>query len=145
MAALRRKNGFAETAAIRHNRCSMQKMSKVILGLAERVLAQPPEKTSSEGAAAALLLAHVAWNRAVDPLGGDQIGYYRKVLCALEQENPKCRRELKSMDCEALIQELMNLKLALHPADDRIIRLCGITERKTVRVEWYHRGVEGVN
>src|ERR1017187_6535282 len=136
MAALRFKNGFAETAAIRHNRCSMQKMSKVILGLAERVLAQPPEKTSSEGAAAALLLAHVAWNRAVDPLGGDQIGYYRKVLCALELENPKCRRELKSMDCEALIQELMNLKLALYPADDRIIRLCAITERKTVRVEW---------
>jgi hypothetical protein len=123
----------------------MQKMSKVILGLAERVLAQPTEKTSSEGAAAALLLAHVAWNRAVDPLGGDQIGYYRKVLRALERENPKCRRELKSMDCEALIQELMNLKLAFYPADDRIIRLCGITERKTVRVEWHHRGVEGVN
>jgi hypothetical protein len=145
MAALRRKNGFAETAAVRHNRCSMQKMSKVILGLAERVLAQPTEKTSSEGAAAALLLAHVAWNRAVDPLGGDQIGYYRKVLRVLEQENPKCRRELKIMDCEALIQELMNLKLALYPADDRIIRLCGITERKTVRVELHHRGVEGVN
>ena len=120
-------------------------MSKVILGLAERVLAQAPEKTSSEGAAAALLLAHVAWNRAVDPLGGDQIGYYRKVLRALERENPKCRQELKSMDCEALIQELMNLKLALYPADDRIIRLCGITERNTVRVEWHHRGVEGVN
>ena len=35
-------------------------MSKVLLGLAERLLAQPAEKTSSEGAAAALLLAHVA-------------------------------------------------------------------------------------
>jgi hypothetical protein len=67
----------------------MQKMSK---------LAQPAEKTSSEGAAAALLLAHVAWNRAVDPLGGDQVGYYRKVLSALVQENPKCLRELKSTD-----------------------------------------------
>ncbi len=49
-------------------------MSKVLLGLAERLLAQPAEKTSSEGCAAALLLAHVAWNRAVDPLGGDQVG-----------------------------------------------------------------------
>jgi hypothetical protein len=29
----------------------MEKMSKIILGLAERVLAQPSEKTSSEGAA----------------------------------------------------------------------------------------------
>jgi hypothetical protein len=41
----------------------MRKMSKVLLELAERLLAQPTEKTSSEGAAAALLPAHVAWNR----------------------------------------------------------------------------------
>jgi hypothetical protein len=53
----------------------MQKMSEVILGLAEQLLPQSPDKTSSEGAAAALLLAHVAWNRVVDPLGGDQVGY----------------------------------------------------------------------
>jgi hypothetical protein len=123
----------------------MQSMSKIILGLAEQVLAQPAEKTSSEGAAAALLLAHVAWNRAVDPLGGDQVGHYRKVLHALKRENPKFMRELKSPDCEAMIQELMTLKLTLHSADDRIIRLCGITEHKTVRVEWHHRGIEGVN
>ena len=123
----------------------MQKMSKLVLALAEQVLMQPTEKSSREAVAAALLLAHVAWNRAVDPLGGDQIRYYRKVLRALERENPKCRQELKSMDCEALIQELMHLKLALYPADDRIIRLCGITEHKTVRVEWHHRGIEGVN
>ena len=69
----------------------MEKMSKIIIGLADRVLAQPSEKTSSEGAAAALLLAHVAWNRAVDPLGGDQIGNYRKVLSVLVKEKPLCR------------------------------------------------------
>lgn len=46
----------------------MQKMSKWLLDLTERLLAQPAEKTSSEGAAAALLLAHVAWNRAWTPL-----------------------------------------------------------------------------
>jgi hypothetical protein len=123
----------------------MQKLSKVILGLAERVLAQPSEKTSSEGAAAALLLAHVAWNRAVDPLGGDQVGYYRKVLSALEGENPNCRRELKCMDCEAMIQELMRLKLALYPTDDRIILVCGLTPESKVHVEWHHRGIEGTN
>jgi hypothetical protein len=71
----------------------MQKMSKVLLDLAERLLAQPAEKTSSEGAAAALLLAHVAWNRAVDPLGGDQVGHNRKGLSALKAENPKCLHE----------------------------------------------------
>jgi hypothetical protein len=123
----------------------MQKMSKLILALAEQVLAQPPEITSSEGAASALLLAHVAWNRAVDPFGGDQVGYYRKVLRALEAENPKSLRELKSTDCEAMIQELVDLKRALYPADDRIIRLCALTPQQTVRVEWHHRGMEGTN
>ena len=55
------------------------------VGLAERLLAQPTEKSSREGCAAALLLAHVAWNRAVDPLGGDQVGYYRKGLRRFRQ------------------------------------------------------------
>ena len=123
----------------------MQKLSKVLLDLAERLLAQPAEKTTGEGAAAALLLAHVAWNRAVDPLGGDQVGQYRKILSAFKAENPNCLQELKSTDCEAMIQELVDLKRALHPADDRIIRLCALTPQQTVRVEWHHRGMEGAN
>ena len=123
----------------------MEKMSKVLLALAERLLAKPSDQTNSEGFAAALLLAHVAWNRAVDPLGGDQVGHYRKVLAALQAENPKCLQELKSADCEAMIQELVGLKRALYPADDRIIRLCGLTPQQTVRVEWHHRGIEGRN
>jgi hypothetical protein len=123
----------------------MQKMSKVLLGLAERLLAQPSERTSSEGCAAALLLAHVAWNRAVDPLGGDQVGHYRKGLSALKAENPKCLQELKSTDWEAMIQEIMDLKLSLYPSDDRIIRLCALTPQQTVRVEWHHRDIEGPN
>lgn len=35
----------------------MKKLSGLILALAENALAQPPEKTSREGIAAALLLA----------------------------------------------------------------------------------------
>jgi len=123
----------------------MEKMSKVLLGLAERLLAKPAEQSSSEGFAAALLLAHVAWNRAVDPLDGDQVGNYRKVLAAFKAENPKYLQELKSADCEAMIQELVDLKKALHPADDRIIRLCALTPQQTVRVEGHHRGMEGRN
>ena len=123
----------------------MRKMSKVLVDLAERLLAQPAEKTSSEGCAAALLLAHVAWNRAVDPLGGDQVGHYRKGLAAFQAENPKCFKELKSTDWEAMIQELVDLKRALYAADDRIIHLCALTPQQTVRVEWHHRGAEGTN
>lgn len=115
----------------------MEKMSKLILGLAEQALAQPTEKSSREAVAAALLLTHVAWNRVVDPLGGDQVGQYRKVLRALEAENPKCLGELKSTDWEAIIQDLMKLKGIRYPTDDRIIRLCGLTAENTVRVEWH--------
>ena len=123
----------------------MQKMSKLVLALAEEVLVQPTEKSSREAVAAALLLAHVAWNRAVDPLGGDQVGYYRKVLGALEAENPKCRGELKATDCEALIQDLVEVKAARYPTDNRIIRVCGLTAENNVHVEWHHRGIEGTN
>ncbi len=123
----------------------MRKMSKVLVDLAERLLAQPAEETSSEGCAAALLLAHVAWNRAVDPLGGDQIGQYRKGLAAFQAENPKCFKELKSTDWETMIQQLVTLKRALDPGDDRIISLCAMTSQQTVRVEWHHRDVEGTN
>ena len=123
----------------------MQKMSQLILALAQRALAKPTEESSREAVADALLLAHVAWNRAVDPLGGDQVGYYRKVLGALEAENPKCLRELKVMDCEALIQDLVKIKSARYPTDDRIIRVCGITAENNVHVEWHHRGIEVTN
>jgi hypothetical protein len=120
-------------------------MSEVLRGLAERLLAQPSEKTSAEGVAAALLLAHVAWNRAVDPLAADQVGHYRKGLAVLRAENPKYLRELKSTDAEAMIRELVAFKRALYPADDRIITLCALTPQHTVRVEWHHRDAKGAN
>ena len=95
----------------------MQKMSQLILAVAERALAKPTEKSSREAVAAALLLAPVAWNRALDPRGGAQVGYYRKLLTALEAENPKCLGELKSTNWEALIQELVNVKKTSCPGD----------------------------
>jgi hypothetical protein len=123
----------------------MQKISKLILDLAEQVLAQPTEKSSREAVTAAILMANVAWNRAVDPLGGDQVGYYRKVLRALKLENPKFMQELKTNDCESMIQELEKLKATRYPTDDRIIRVCGLTAENKVHVEWHHRGSAGTN
>ncbi len=114
----------------------MNKMSGIVLKLAEEVLLQPTEKSSREAVAVALLLTNVAWNRAVDPMGGDQVGSYRKVIEALRHENPKCLKELRSTDFEALIQDLTKLKLARHPRDKRVIHLCGLTAENAVRVEW---------
>jgi hypothetical protein len=123
----------------------MGKMSEIMVQLAEKALALPCEKTSREGVAAALLLATFAWNRAVDPFRGDQTEYFREALRALERENPKCLQELKSADVEAVIRELVSLKVALYPADERVVRSCGFLENNNVRVEWGHRGIEGVN
>lgn len=111
-------------------------MSVVLLELAEHALSQSAARSSREAVAAALLLAQVAWNRAVDLFGGDRTGEYRKVLEALRRENSGCLQELKSRDHEALISQLVELKNARHPDDRRIIHLCGLSETNTVRVEW---------
>ena len=111
-------------------------MSGIVLKLAEEVLLQPTEKSSREAVAVALLLTNVAWNRAVDPMGGDQVGSYRKVIEALRRENPKCLKELRSTDFEGMNQDLVRLKRTRHPRDKRVIHLCGITPENTVRVEW---------
>lgn len=123
----------------------MKKLSGFILALAENALAQPSEKTSREGIAAALLLAQVAWNRVVDPIGGDLAGHYRKGLKELEQENPKFLKELKSRDFETLIHELMQLKAAHHPTDGRFIHVCGLTAENNVRVEWRDQELHRTN
>jgi len=123
----------------------MQKLSKVLLGLTETVLAQPVAKTICEGSAAALLLAHVAWNRAVAPLTADHLGLYRQGLAALAGENPDCLKELKSADCEVMVGELMALKRHLYPADDRIIYSCALTPKGTVRVEWHEQDERSAN
>jgi len=70
----------------------MNELSALILKLAEQALIGPSEKSSREAVAAALLLTHLAWNRAVDPFGGDQAGHYRNVLEALERRNPENRK-----------------------------------------------------
>ncbi|HOC00563.1 MAG TPA: hypothetical protein PKM43_17675 [Verrucomicrobiota bacterium] len=123
----------------------MNKMSSIVLKLAEEVLLQPTEKSSREAVAVALLLTNVAWNRAVDPMGGDQVGSYRKVIEALRRENPKCLKELRSTNFETMIQDLARLKLARHPRDKRVIHLCGITPENTVRVEWRDGPTVGAN
>ena len=55
----------------------------------------------------------------------------------MESRKERTRRSrLKSQDYEALIQELVKLKLAHYATDDRIIHGCGLTAENNVRVEW---------
>lgn len=65
-------------------------------------LRRPEAVPSSEAAHAALLFAHIAWNRCADTERPD----YRPILSEFEESNPHLWDELKSADPEELIAEL---------------------------------------
>ena len=97
------------------------------------VLKNPARQPCSEAAHAALLFAHVAWNRAIG-VGPAPVDY-PAVLRHFEVSNPSLWAELKSADAEALIAELVNYKQAHFPHDRRYLVVCGMVDDK-VHVEW---------
>jgi hypothetical protein len=110
---------------------SEEKLSTVILRIAQNMFLNPNHPPSSEAAHAALLLAHAGWNRSLGhPLGG-----YDRVLAAFQKERPSFWDELKSRSAEALIIAAEMEKRRLWPADQRIILICGMREGN-VHVEW---------
>jgi hypothetical protein len=120
----------------------MRKLSAILIELAEEVLAQPVDKTSGGGLHAALLLAQVAWNRAIDYDERDTKGNWPDLIAQFERDDPKTRAGLKSYDCEELIEEIYQLKLDRHPSDDRFVHVCGTTPEGNVHVEWTHGRVK---
>jgi len=109
------------------------KMSEIVKEMARSVL-RVPEFPSSEAAHAALLLAHVAWNRSLD-LPVPEIKY-RRVLDALEDAKADFWDELTGSDAEEMIEILVALKRQRYPLDDRMIQVCGMRDGN-VHVEWY--------
>ena len=120
----------------------MKKLSEIMMDLTEQLLAQPIKLTSSEGGHAALLLAQVGWNRAIDRDAAGTTGNYLHLLAQFEKDNPKARADLKSYDCEELIEEIVQIKLAKYPCDDRFIHVCGTTPQGNLRVEWVHKKIK---
>ncbi len=114
----------------------------ILIELAEQVLAQPVGKTSDGGLHAALLLAQVAWNRAIDQDKADTQEDYVDLLAQFERSDPKTRSDLKSYDCEELVEELVQAKLDRYPLDDRFVFVCGTTPEGNVHVEWDHRQIK---
>ena len=97
-------------------------------------LLRRPERPSAEAAQAALLLAHVAWAKALDD-AKRQRGY-RQVLAALEADRPTLWDELIDADLDAMIASLVRMKEERYPLDDRVIVLCGM-RGGNVHVEWH--------
>lgn len=74
-------------------------LSEIIKKMACAVASQPEAEPSFEAAHAALLFAHVAWNRAAGFGAPDPD--YRPMLREFEASNPRLWDELKSSDAEA--------------------------------------------
>ncbi len=107
------------------------KMSAIMKNLALLIFRDPTRVPSSEAAHAALLLAHVAWNRA---LGLDPKDY-NKLLMVFSRDNPDFWSEFRSQDAEALIETVRQAKAERYPMDRRVIMVCGMREGN-VHVEW---------
>lgn len=99
-----------------------------------KTLLKDPIDPSNEAAHAALLFAHVAWNKAN---GIKDISYrwYRKVLEEFEYSNPDLWDEFKLTVHRKIIKSLVAYKKEYYPRDFRIIHLCGM-RKNNVHVEW---------
>lgn len=98
-----------------------------------KTLLKDPVNPSSEAAHAALLFAHVAWNRA----NGNKVISYRKVLNEFEYSNPDLWDEFKLTAHGEIIKSLIVYKNEYYPGDSRVIRVCGM-RKNNVHVEWVY-------
>ena len=110
-----------------------KQMSAIFKEMALTLLVDPESEPSSEAAGAALLLSHVAWQRA----NGDDITakMFHSVLAEIQKSKPDFWKELKSSDRDGLIAELIVYKKLNYPGDKRKVVACGTYDNK-VRVEW---------
>lgn len=106
-------------------------LSGILKDMAFTVLRRPEAVPSSEAAHAALLFAHLAWNRRVDARTPD----YRPMLSEFEASNPNLWAELTSTDPEALITQLAAYRERHHRNDHRYLVVCGMRGEQ-VHAEW---------
>jgi hypothetical protein len=111
----------------------MRKLSEIIKEMACAVLKEPAAVPSSEAAHAALLMAHVAWNRPNGLAAGHTA--YADMLRQFERSKPSFWSELNSSETEALIAQLVAYKEHHHRHDRRQVVVCGM-RGGNVHVEW---------
>jgi len=110
---------------------SPPKMSEIMKELAFTCLRFPEAMPSPEAAHAALLFAHIAWNRAL----GHDTPEYEELLDVFLRSNSGLWSEFRSRDPEALIETMRQVKEQRYPEDRRAIVVCGMREGN-IRVEW---------
>lgn len=107
------------------------KMSAIMMNLAMMCFRDTRSVPSSEAVHTALLLANVAWNRAV----GREVPDCEELLMVFTRSKPELWSELRSGNTEELIDSMKKAKEKLYPDDRRVILICGMREGN-VRVEW---------
>ena len=110
-----------------------KQLSAIMKEMALTTLVAPEAIPSSEAAAAALLLSHVAWQRA----NGDQFPdtAYGDALAEMQRARPSFWKEMKCTDPRKTITDLVAYKKQHYPNDKRKVVGCGVCDGK-VRVEW---------
>lgn len=108
-------------------------MSAILKEMALTTFVDADTTPSSEAAAAALLLSHVAWQRANGDIVADAA--YEAALAEMQLERPNLWREMKSSDIGTLIADLVAYKQRHYPSDGRRVVACGVHKGK-IRVEW---------
>ena len=101
--------------------------------MAQSILVDPSCIPSSEAAHTALLLAHVAWNREIR---GAEPFPYEKMLEVFEKSKPDLWKEIRSADCECIIDEFRLYKQQHYPEDMRTVLVCGM-RKGNVHIEWF--------
>ena len=85
-----------------------KQMSAILKEMALTALVVPEAVPSSEAAAAALLLAHVAWQRANGDTFPDTA--YASALAEMHKAKPDMWKELKSADAPKIVEALVAYK-----------------------------------
>ena len=114
-----------------------RKMSRILKEMAKTLLKDPGAIPSSEAQHAALLLSHVAWNRAIGEAFTDSA--CREVLRELEKSRPSLWNEFATNNWKSMVGDLIRYKKIHHPDDTRVVVVCGIRDPGVVRVEWRYR------
>ena len=119
------------------------KMSDIFKEMALTLFKVPNAIPSSEAAHAALLLTHVAWNRALNETFTDV--ECRRILRIFEKSRPALWAELRSRDWKSMINDLIEYKKERYPNDKRIAVVCGINPKQNIHVEWRYPTTSDVN
>ena len=110
-----------------------REMSAILKEMALTTVCAPRTVPSAEAVGVALLLSHVAWQRA----NGDAVAEtaYAPVLAKMLKARPDLWTELTSSDTTKLITDLVAYKQRHFPHDRRRVLVCGTVDHK-VHVEW---------